>query len=93
MIGVIVTDKFGNIQKRIYAGDEIKSNDLINKDIAANPLSTFTIHSDTDKDWQTAFLDVQETKLISQDQTNWQTAKAAGGSVALSFIAKKLGLE
>lgn len=93
MIGVLVTDENGNVQKRIYQGDDDTSKEVVASDMKKNPTYTFEIHQDTDPDWQESFMDAKETIIVTKSQTDWQIAKAVGSNAAISFLAKRLGLE
>lgn len=93
MIGVIVKNGTDIVGKPIYTGDDAKNLVLIQDFSNKNPQLTIEIHYDTDKDWATAFDQVQEKIVIKKDRTDWQTAKASGNAAVLTFIGRYLGLE
>lgn len=93
MIGVIVRNGSDVVGKPLYFGNDEKSLLLINDYAEKNPALKLEIHYDTDKDWVTAFEQVQEKVIVKKEQTDWQIAKSAGGLAALAFIGKYLGLE
>lgn len=93
MIGVIVRKGSNVIEKNIYAGDVSVVPEIVEKLKVANPSLSYAIHSDEDKDWRTSFEDVLIAPMQTTDQVDWQIAKGQGAASALSFIAKRIGLE
>lgn len=82
MIGVIAKSGSDSIRKMVYAGDESRCLDLIDKFKTDNPTLTVELHRETDSDWTTEFLDVVTVpETLSQAQSN---ALRAGGISALS---------
>lgn len=84
---VIISSSGNVIGKEIYAGDDVQNAAIVDKKQVSNPSLTYEIVDQKTFD-QTVMQD-----STAKDMTDWQTAKAQGTTNALSFMAKKLGLE
>lgn len=93
MIGVLVRNGTSIIDKKVYAGDDDGSLKTIENDKENNPGLIFEVYLDTDDNWAKVFLKETITITSTPDQNAWQSAKLSGTNTALSFLAKKIGLE
>ncbi len=93
MVGILVKNGVTVVEKHLFSGDISKVSDLVAAQQAQRPALMFEIHQDSDPDWKIAFDTVAVQSPLTAQQTAWATAKASGPAVALTFIAKTLGLE
>lgn len=93
MVGVLVKNGVTVVDKYVFGGDESVVSGFADTYKAKHPALTVEIHTDKEADWSTAFDTVMPVQSKSQDQIDWLTAKAAGPSSAVLFLAKRIGLE
>ncbi len=75
------------IGKEAYAGDDEKIDSLIEQKVAENPDLSYEA---TD---ESSFDSFSIEKESSREDPSWKDAKTKGVDSAISFLAKKLGLE
>lgn len=91
MIGVLVRKDGKNIEKNQYEGDVDSIISLIERDRERNPGKLYVIYHDSQPDWsefETAEIEEKET----EEKRQWRLVKSDPVK-ALSFLAKRLGLE
>jgi hypothetical protein len=94
MMGILVSDDSGVIEKHVYAGDTSNISDIASTMQKANPSITCTVVDGIDPDaWKKNFESVLVVLKPTQEQVDWETAKKLGSDAAMEFLANKLGLE
>lgn len=82
---ILISDKNGVVGKNVYAGDDVKSQIVLDS-LAEKTGLTYT---ETD---QTTFDASVIPSALTKDRTDWQAAKKSTDT-ALAYLANKLGLE
>ncbi len=101
MMFVVVKQNGVVVGKEAYGGDTAGIQAVLDQRTANDPTLNFEVYDDSGEQ---TFVDVPMPAPAenlgplsglntSENQADWQTAKAAGTEAALSFIGQKLGLE